>query len=148
MTVPDANALRLNGSFSIEMWVRLDSFTHTWPGLLAKGSASSANGYLIYFKPDGRMVFKRNNTEVATNAGALTNSLNHFVVTFDGGTMRWYVNGALQTTKAVSFPTNNGSDPFVVGRGDEYGTITVDELAVYGNALDGGAVASHYDALR
>ena len=62
--------------------------------------------------------------------------------------MRWYVNGALQTTKAVTFPPDNGTDPFVVGRGDEYGAITVDELAVYGTALDGGVVAAHYRALR
>lgn len=148
MTVADANALRLNGAFSIEMWVKLDAFTHTWPGLLAKGSASSANGYLIYFKPDGRMVFKRNNVEAATSPGALTSGFNHFVVTYDGGTVRWYVNGALQTTKAATFPTNNGTDAFVVGRGDEYGTMTVDELAVYPSALDGGTIQSHYNALR
>lgn len=148
MTVADANALRLNGSFSIEMWVKLDAFTRTWPGLLAKGSASSANGYLIYFKPDGRMVFKRNNVEAATSPGALTSGFNHFVVTYDGGTVRWYVNGALQTTKTATFPTNNGTDAFVVGRGDEYGTMTVDELAVYPSALDGGTVQSHYNALR
>ena len=148
MTVADATALRLNGAFSIEMWVKLDAFTHTWPGLLAKGSASTANGYLIYFKPDGRMVFKRNNVEAATSTGALTSGFNHFVVTYDGGTVRWYVNGALQTTKAVTFPTNNGTDAFVVGRGDEYGTMTVDELAVYPSALDGGTIQAHYNALR
>ena len=50
VTVPDDEAIRLNGDFTIEMWHRADGEQPgDYPGLLKKGSAVMT-GYIIYFK--------------------------------------------------------------------------------------------------
>src|SRR5207248_10201537 len=98
VSVPDDASLRLNGAFSIEFWARETSFVNTWPGILRKGGAT-ATGYLIYYKPDGTLSFKRGGTEAVTASGALsTNRWRQFVVTYDGSTLRWFVDGALNAS--------------------------------------------------
>ena len=41
-TVADAAALRLNGSFSIELWAKMGAFANTWPGIVRKGASASS----------------------------------------------------------------------------------------------------------
>lgn len=147
--VPDAAALRLNGAFTIELWARMDRFLNTWPGLVVKGAAATADGYLVYYDTSGRVILKRNNVEVASAPGALrTDRFTHLAVTYDGSTVRWYVDGALSASAAASFPTNSGSSLLAIGRGDQYGDHTVDEVAVYGSALSAATLAAHVDAAR
>ena len=144
-TVADAAALRLNGSFSIELWAKMGAFTNTWPGVVRKGASETANGYLIYYGADGSLSFKRNNFETRTLAGALkTTAYSHLVVTYDGAVLRWYVNGALNTSEAVVYPANAGTDPLTIGRGDEYGSHTMDEVALYNKTLTASEITNHH----
>jgi hypothetical protein len=143
LSVGDDAATRLNGSFTIEFWAKLDTFKNTYPGVIRKGAANTANGYLIYYKPDGTLSFKRNNTELLTTTGALTTAYKHFVVTYDGSTVRWYVNGAENANTARTYPTNAGTDGLVIGQGDQAGDQTMDEVALYNSALSAQQISDH-----
>jgi hypothetical protein len=147
VTVPDSAALRLNGSFSIEFWAKMGTFVHTWPGLIYKGPSGTANGYLVWYTSTGVMHFKRNNIDVATPSGALTSGAWHyFAITYDGTQLKWYVNGSLVASRAVTFPTNAGTSALQLGRGDDFGNESLDEVAMYAGALSPSAVSTHYAA--
>ena len=147
--VPDTPALRLNGAFTIELWARLGSFQNTWPGLVVKGAASGPDGYLVYYDSSGRVILKRNNVEVASAPSALrTDAFTHLAVTYDGTTVRWYVDGTLSSSKSASYPTNNGGAVLAIGKGEQYGIHTLDEVAIYGSALSALTLQAHVDAGR
>ena len=147
VSVADAAPLRLNGAFTVEFFAKLTSFANTWPGLLKKGSSSTAGGWLVWYQSDGTVWFKRNGRAWGTGPGALrSDRYRHFAVTYDGGTIRWYVDGALLTSKAASLPTSTGTDPLVIGRGDNYGRQALDEVALYPTALPASRIQAHHQA--
>ena len=139
--------LNLNGSFSLEFWAKQTAFANTSPGIINKGTSSTADGYLIWANSSGTLGFKRNNVNAASAAGALTSSYKHFVVTYDGVTLRWYVNGALSTSTALSYPSNASSAALTLGLGDagQYGKNVLDDVAVYQTALSATRIAEHYN---
>ncbi len=149
MSVPDRPELRLNGSFSIEMWARLGSFANTWPGLLRKGPSWTANGYLIWYSSDGRVYFKRDNREFRTAPGVMVaDRYRHLALTYDGASLRIYIDGALHRTFATSFPAGTSTQDLVIGQGDHPGRQFLDEVAIYDKALPASRVAAHYQVAR
>jgi hypothetical protein len=147
VSVPDSAALDLNGSFSIEFWAKQTSFTNTSPGIVNKGSSTTADGYLISAGNTGILTFKRNNVTVATAAGALTAGYKHFVLTYDGATVRWYVNGVAGTSSALALPANASTAALTIGLGDagQYANDAIDDVAVYQTALSTTRIAEHYN---
>ena len=142
----DAAPLRLNGPFTIEFWAKMTSFANSWPGILRKGSAATADGYVVWYTSNGTLHFKRDNLDVATPTGSLTTSFRHFAVVNDGTTTTWYVNGKAVASGPMSLPTDNGKSSLVLGQGDQAGRETLDEVAVYNNALPASRVAAHFAA--
>jgi PKD repeat protein len=150
--VSDQAALRLNNSFSIEFWAKLNSFQGTYPGFVRKGpSSSSATGFLVFYNSDLRPNFKRAGIQKkSTAAGALSSTaFKHYVVTYDEGaqTLRWYVNGTLDKTyTGLALPDSVETAELHLGRGDKYGDHTMDEVALYSSPLSAGRVGAHFDA--
>jgi len=146
----DSAPLRLNGSWSIEFWARQISFLHTSPGIIDKGSPGpgTPKGYCIQASPNGTLTLARNNKQVSSGAGALTSSYRYFVVTYDGTRVRWYVDGSLATTSAISFPASSNTDLFEIGKGDtgQFANDDIDEVALYSTALSATRIADHYSA--
>lgn len=148
VSVSDSPALRLNGSWTIEFWARQISFVNTAPGILDKGTPGNADDYSISADRNGALTFERNGKDVGTGNGALTSSYRYFAVTYDGSRVRWYVNGVLTATAAVSFPTISTSRTFWIGKGDNknYAHDDVDEVALYATALGPSRIAAHFAA--
>lgn len=158
--VPDSEALRLNGSFSIEFMARLSTVTNAYPGILVKGSAAATStGYVVYYHPTRRQPsFKRAGLDgMSTTAAAALSSerFQHYVFTYDAGssTARWYAAGVLDATfSSVRFPTSFDTSAFQLGRGDveaglaQYGNQTLDEVAVYKTVLSADRVKAHFSS--
>ena len=62
--------------------------------------------------------------------------------------MRWYVNGVLTATAAVTFQNGGSSHPFAIakGVGKEYAHDDIDEVALYASTLSASRIAAHYAA--
>jgi hypothetical protein len=144
--VPDDAALRLNDSWSIEFWARQRSFVNTQPGIVAKGDATKKDGYAVLADSSGELFFMHDKKKNGSGPGALTSAFRYFVVTYDGHTLRWYVNGAVSTTKNQKLKDNKGKAVLELGRGVDYGNNDLDEVAMYATALSAARIAAHYAA--
>ena len=70
------------------------------------------------------------------------------MVTRQGSTVRWYLNGVLDLTLSASVSASVSSLPLVIGYGYTRGYVgDIDEVAVYDHALSGSAVQAHYNAV-
>ena len=153
VSIPDTNPLRLNGSFTIEFWAKLRSFANSYPGILGKGHrqrpgrATASGTGPTFVRPSSA---PESTERAAGAAGALTSTTwKHYAASYDTATttLRWYVNGALDTTyTGISYPTNTATSALQLGKGDQYGAEVLDEVALYTSGLSGQQVAAHYAA--
>ena len=73
------------------------------------------------------------------------NAWTHVAATYNGSTMRLYVNGALDTGMAVT-GSINANKPLRIGRGSEPFKGMIDEVTVYSRALTEAEVQGMYTA--
>lgn len=83
---------------------------------------------------------------------AAANTLYHVVLTFDGTTLKLYVNGSLDASTATGGSGIwSGGAPIEIARYDADAlttpTATIDEVAIYSTALSSTRVAAHYAAI-
>jgi Concanavalin A-like lectin/glucanases superfamily len=88
-----------------------------------------------------------------TNSGWVYNAWNYVAATYDGSTMRLYLNGTQIGSKAQTGSISTYATPVDIGA---YETLTknstylfgggIDETAVYPTALSSTAIANHYSA--
>jgi len=141
-----ADRLRLNDAFTISFWYKMATFVHTWPGILVKGDSSTAHGMLLWYDSNGVLYFSRNNGwQENTTSGAITTSWKHFVFVYSPGSWAWYVNGALNASGSITYPTSTSTDRLYLGSGDEYGNGSLDEFREYNRALTPAEVKWLYD---
>jgi hypothetical protein len=79
------------------------------------------------------------------------NTWTHMAVSFDGSTLRLYVNGAQAASMAATYVVNPTA-AFGIGALDYSGTWgdfftgQIDEAALYGTALSASRIQAHYEA--
>ena len=76
--------------------------------------------------------------EVFSTAVLAVNTWTHLALTFDGSTLRLYVNGVLNNSKAVTGTLPTSSNPLQIGGNAIYGDHfagKIDEIRVYNTAL-------------
>jgi hypothetical protein len=86
-------------------------------------------------------------------AAAITqNAWNHVVCSYDGTSVKTYVNGVLLTTTAISGTMNNPSSPLLyIGRNVADGAYfngAIDELGIWKRALTAAEVTNLYNSTR
>lgn len=108
--VPHNSSLEIPNAVSMSAWVR--------PNTVHRGTIlykSAGNGFELWFTIDGKIEFRLNRTSNGTTYRILSNfsysaSLNqwlHVAATFDGSTMKIYVNGVEDISRTYS--------PFTIG---------------------------------
>jgi subtilisin len=149
VTVPAAASLDIRSAVSVEAWVRPSAAQNG--GIIEKTVDGWANSQYLLFLEGGVAKFRVRNA-----AGALQTidgpalalgTWSHVVGTFDGATMRIYVNGALAASTALAGPLAGGSGPVYIGRlGQSLYPFqgTLDEVAVFPQALSAERVRAHY----
>lgn len=155
VVVPDDPALRLDGDFTIELWIRVDGVTANYPGVLSKvdhGDTGTGTGYMLYYPADSVywLVLKRAGVD-GKNSGqpVVEDRFRHLAVTYQAavGEIRWYVDGAHTTTYAeVAYPANLDDVPLSIAMANDFGQESIDELAIYDRVLPEARVLDHVAA--
>ena len=142
-------------AFTIEAWAYPTGGQGTFRSIVTSRdyAPGAAKGYVLYAAPD-------NTWQLWTGAGGwnvvygpsiVLNQWTHLVGTYDGTTLRLYVNGALVSSNTVTY-TPNTTRPLRVAAGRTELSAQyllpgrVDEVAVYGSALSAARVQAHYNS--
>jgi hypothetical protein len=146
----------MTGAWSVEAWVSLDTIG-TVQRVFHKGTSGAVDVYLSVNslgRPTVNFVNPSGINQLLTADAAFTLTAGqwyHLVGTWDGTTLRLYVNGATTGNTLVpgSSPRDTGNE-LRIGRGtlaspSNHVNGKVDEVAVYPTTLTAAEVAAHYD---
>ncbi len=139
VTVSDANSLDLTTGMTLEAWVRPSIVSGVWRDVIYKGvddiyyleATSPSQG-----RPATGGTYASNNLVGASNLAV--NTWSHLAATYNGTTMRLYVNGVQVASRAQtgSIATSNGA--LTIGGDGLYGQYfagLIDEVRIYNRAL-------------
>ena len=149
VNVPDSNSLDLSNRFTIAFWFK--------PSVLLNGTSGRKDllqkflSYWIllnYPANDGKIAFVLNSGNPlvkSTTASWNSNQWYHLAATYDGVTMRLYINGVLEGSAPSVVLPNNTTNPLQFG-----GNTTqpywfpgaMDDVRLYGNPLAADAIAA------
>lgn len=151
------NSPNINSDFiSISLWVYLDVLPTGYVSLFSQRTSVQDNGNIIvnistsqkpYFQLDiggGRYG--------ATSPETIALGWTHIVGTYDGSTMRIYINGIEKATNVQLGVISYSADPFIIGafRKQEGGTLNylngrIDEVCVYDRELSAVEITELYN---
>ena len=152
--VPYAGPLN-PATFTVEAWAFVTGGQGTFRSLVTSRdyAAGNSRGYVLYAGNDNNWQFWTGNGswEVLDGPAVTLNQWTHLVASYDGATMRLYVNGALASSQGAGY-LQNAVRPLRVASGNTDGAANfflpgrVDEVAVYAGALSAARVSAHYAA--
>lgn len=155
VNVGDAYAFSGNTPFTVEAWIRPTTIDTTFRGIMGRKDGLLQKGWSFWVSTNGGLGFGRYDDTLINEAMANVAPVNvttHVAGTFDGTSLRLYANGVLAATTAVTFPTPTNTARFGIGGKGEgqagFFIGVIDEVAVYGKALDATRIKAHYDRGR
>jgi O-glycosyl hydrolase len=146
-----AAANDVQNALTLSAWIRADAFVD-WAGIIAKGT--NTGPFAMQTWHDGALRFSANWGSPGGGVGAgswnsdfkmATNQWYHAAVTYDGATVRFYLNGQLDSNQsAVALRFGVVNEPLILGAdfpgGNEFFKGTIRDPRVYGRALSGSEV--------
>ena len=148
VTVNSAAALNLTTAQTLEAWV-YPTTTSGWRSVVMKEPnglyyLEASNGSVAGAGPSAGL-----NTgslqDVYGPAGLPLNTWSHVATTWDGATLRMFVNGVQVASKAVSGPLLTSTQPLRIGGNSTWGEYfagKIDEVRIYNRALSATEVQS------
>jgi hypothetical protein len=147
VTIPDAPSLRLTTAMTLEAWVYPTATPTGWRAVIDKNvdgyylmASSSTNN-----RPAVGGTFTAGNQNTIGTAGLAVNTWTHLAATFDGATVRLYVNGVQVASKAQTAPLTPTTGTLQIGA-DSYAGENfagrIDEVRVYNRALSQAEIQS------
>jgi hypothetical protein len=151
--IPDATVFALPTAFTIEAWVNPNAQAPTWWRILGKQTddQAAASSYILGLSPQGTVYFALFSAGLQTFITGDTvvrpGRWSHIAGTWDGTTMRSYLDGVLQTQTMmfVGPPAVMTTLPVRLGKGDGTKYIfngLVDEITIFNRALSKAEVTS------
>jgi alpha-mannosidase len=143
VVIPDAAALDLGRTGTVEVWVKLDTLNR-WHGLLSKGSENfdPMHNYALQVDNGNRFVCvlgdAGNALTLRSGATAVTGRWYHVACVWDGATATLYLDGTLTASAAQSLTPAVNSQPLYIG---QFGSSAdrldgmIDEVRIYNRAL-------------
>ena len=148
------------GEYSMEVLVQFDT-TLSGKGVYAGNiddAHSAAKGIGLFYTSAGNGVYLRDGSQTLTashsdNSDFSSVKLTHIVATYDGTTLKYYVNGVLKASATGSGHTSWASQNFLVAKSTDsssgssvayYFDGKFDELVLYNRALPAAEVLENY----
>src|SRR6516162_5197923 len=140
VNVPDAASLHLTTGLTLEAWVNPSTVSNVWRDVIYKGNdnyyleGTSANGS----KPDGGLIAGGTYADAYGTAALPANTWSYLAETYDGSTLRLYVNGTQVASTAHTGSIATSTNQLQIGGDSLYGQHfagLIDEVRVYNVAL-------------
>jgi hypothetical protein len=141
VTVADANVLDLTTGMTMEAWVRPSALGSAWRTVMLKEQPND----LIYALYGGDNVgrpathiFTNADRGVSGTAGVALDTWTHLASTYDGATLRLYVNGTQVATRAITGSIRASTGALRIGGNNVWGEWfagLIDEVRLYNRAL-------------
>jgi hypothetical protein len=148
VSIADANTLDFTTAFTLEAWIKPDVIGSSY--ILNKFGAADAYALVVSDIAILRFRDSFGAYHQALGATGLTAShIYHLVGTYDGSTLRIYVNGVLDGSSSFSGSVDVNSTPLRIGaHGFDVAFFdgVIDEVAVYNAALSSATIQQHYHA--
>ncbi|MCF2531367.1 LamG-like jellyroll fold domain-containing protein [Yinghuangia soli] len=148
VTVANSASLSMTDKVTMEAWVKPASVTG-WRTVLLKERGTNALSYGLYAGGDDRAAgYCRIGTvdqSLGSPANLALNTWTHIAFTYDGATMRFYVNGAQVASRAQTGALTNGTGDLRIGGNSvwgEYFTGQIDEVRLYNRALSAAEITT------
>jgi hypothetical protein len=152
VTVADAPSLDLSTAMTLEAWVYPASISGWRTVLMKEWNAA----YYLYAAVSAGSVSGVPGTgvnisgwqEIYGSSSLPLNTWSHLAGTFDGATLRLYVNGQPVTSRALNGQVLTTANPLRVGGNTEWGEYfsgRIDEVRVYNRALSQAEIQSDMD---
>lgn len=152
INVTDHDDLDLGDIFSIEFWIKRTT-TATFEYIIDKGAST----YAIYIDSSNKIRLTSggsSTTSIIESSTSLTDttSWHHHVVTKDGSTRKWYIDGSDVTTLGTNSTLSSSAINLEIGSstywsGADDCVSYLDEIALYkGYAMTSTDVSNHYAA--
>ncbi|MDX6411697.1 MAG: hypothetical protein QOE91_1213, partial [Gaiellaceae bacterium] len=151
VTVADASDLDFSSALTLEAWVR-PSVLSGWRTVLFKERPGGIVYSLYANQSAGRpvgQVWLGSELNAVGPAALGLNAWSHVASTYDGSTLRLYVNGALVSSTAVSGTLAASSGVLRIGGNGVWGEWfagLIDEVRVYNRALSAGEIQTDMNA--
>ena len=151
VSISDNSTLNITTGISLEAIIYPTKSTGT-QNVICKSSSSQNNGY-IYPRTDNGWVDSifYLNTTTGWNTLATTwpslNNWHHTIATWDGSTMKIYINGQLSASLSVTGTITTNSNPLTIGNQPGYGEYyggRINSNLVYNRALSATEVLQNY----
>ena len=140
VTIPDAASLHLSTGMTLEAWVNPSTVNANWRDVIYKGNdnfyleATSSNASL----PDAGMIAGGSYADAFGTAALTANTWSFLTETYDGSTLRLYVNGTQVASTAHTGTIATSTNPLQIGGDSIYGQYfagLIDDVRVYNVAL-------------
>jgi hypothetical protein len=153
VSVPPSPSFDMSSAVTVEFWAKRRTISGTYQVLVGKpGDGHSKNeNYAVWLTPSNKYTayFGNGASVVAVQTPAILDTNWHYVVaTNDGSTVKIYLDGVLKQTTFTTLSLTPNSQPLNLGRGNGnryFFNGSLDEVAVYPNALSAGSVQAHYN---
>jgi glucose/arabinose dehydrogenase/PKD repeat protein len=149
--VPDAASLDLTTGMTLEAWVR-PTTNGKWRSVLFKERGTTSMVYALYSSNGSKPTTETFTSAVNAVPGPTALPLNawsHLASTYDGTTLRLFVNGTQVASKAVTGAMPNTANPLRIGGNAVYGDYfagLIDEVRVYNRALNATEIKADMNA--
>jgi glucose/arabinose dehydrogenase len=143
VTVGATSALDLTETGTVEAWVRFETVGQ-WHSVVAKGDSNvdMAHNYALVVDPRNAVMCVIGNGSAANAVRSATTmsagQFYHLACTWDGSTIRLYINGALNNSAAQTIVAGANSAPLFIGQyGGDVDRVDglIDEVRIYSVAL-------------
>ena len=151
VTVPDSASLHLTTAMTLEAWVNPTTVTKAWRDVIYKGNdnyyleATSSTGSIPAAVPDGGGIIGGVGKDAFGTTAITASTWTHLAATYDGTTVRLFVNGTQVATKAAAGSITTSTNPLQIGGDSIYGQFfsgLIDDVRVYSTALTAAQIAT------
>ncbi len=142
VNINDSASLHLTSGMTLEAWVSASSVPSFWQDVIYKENdiyfLEAGSGVTNHPPAVGATFFANGDQFLAGTSALNANTWTHLAATYDGATLRLYVNGLQVASQGIGDSLTSSTQPLQIGGDAAFGQYfkgTIDEVRIYNRAL-------------